>query len=126
MTGTQEGRHREGTDGSWARDGAAMMPGTPHYSEPFDMEGARSLLVEARVLERPPHPPAHVSIRVQGTNDGKAEKKTWADEGAAMHLSPRVEYRAIFNDTRGAVRVVTDSLAPGGVGRIEIRLTRLP
>ena len=126
MTGTQEGRQREGTDGSWARDGAAVMPGIPHYSEPFDMEGNTGLLVEVRLLKEPFHPLALASVHVQGTDDGQAEKKNWVVEGNEMALSPGAWERRTFRDVRQQVRVVADPHTPGGLGRIEIRLTRLP
>jgi len=102
------------------------MFGTPHYSEPFDMEGDTSVRVEARLLDLPPHPQAHVSLRVQGTADGEAERKIWVDDGAEFRLSPGAWQRRTLRDVRQQVRVVADAHTPGGVGRIEIRLTRLP
>ena len=102
------------------------MPGSPFYSDGIDMKEAKGLLVEAGLLPEPPCLPLHASLRVQSTNDGKAEKKFWADGGSSLDLVLGTEYRATFLDVRGAVRVVVDPLAQGGRGRIWIRLTRLP
>src|SRR5690349_24345360 len=71
----------ERIDRSWTASGIALMSGSPYYSEPFDMEGNTRLRVEAHLLDLPRQPTAPVSVRVQGTDDGKAEKKNWVVEG---------------------------------------------
>jgi len=126
MTGTQEGRQREGTGRSWTGEGAAVTPGTPHYSEPFDMEGNTGLLVEVRLLKEPFHPLALASVHVQGTDDGKAERKNWVVEGKEIRLSPGTWERHTLREVRQQVRVVAAAYTPGEAGRIEIHLTRLP
>lgn len=89
------------------------------------MEGARGLLVEARLLDQPRIPSLRASLRVQGTNDGNAEKKNWANEGDATELTPGVLEHRTFRDVRPRVRVVVEVHTAGGTGRIEIRLTRM-
>jgi hypothetical protein len=102
------------------------MTGNPHYSAPFDMMGRTSLRVEARLLDLSPHPATLASVHVQGTDDGKTEKKNWVVEGGEIALPPGASEVRTFHEVRQTVRIRTDADTPGGVGRIEVRLTRLP
>jgi hypothetical protein len=90
------------------------------------MEGHTRLRVEARLIEASSHPAAFATMIVQGTDDGKSEKKSWVAEGNEFTVSPGTWEQRTLRDVRQQVRVVADTHTPGGAGRIEVRLTRLP
>jgi hypothetical protein len=98
---------------------------TPGFQN-FDMEGCTRLRVEARMWEGSPQSRRFASLRVQGTDDGSLEKKTWVDEGDAIPLLAGTWERRTLSGVRRQVRVVDEARASGAPGRIEIRLTRLP
>jgi hypothetical protein len=102
------------------------MGRSPLYSDSFDMEGNTRLLVEARLLPDASLPSSHAILWVQGTDDGKSEKRNWVYARPAIDLDSGTMERREFHDLRGTVRVVVDPLAPMDPDCIQVRLTRLP
>jgi len=102
------------------------MPGSPFHSDGFNMKGNTGLRVEARLLPDPTLPPAHATLWVQDTDDGKVDEKNWFCHRPAIELSPGTVHWREFCGVRGTVRVAVDPLGLLEAGRIEFRLTRLP
>jgi hypothetical protein len=103
-----------------------VPPRTEFYSEPLDMEGNTRLVVEARVLAVPGHPPAAATVEVHGTDDGIAEGNIWVIERHRLTLDPGAWERCTYPKMRQYVRVKASAMTLDGKCSVEIRLTRLP
>ena len=102
------------------------MRGAPLCSNPIDMTGYRSLVVEARLPEEPEAGHGGMSLRVSGTSDGKASKKTWTAKGAAIALHAGESVVARFEDLGRFARVEAEGQPGFGKGRLVVRLIREP
>jgi hypothetical protein len=101
------------------------MNGTPIYSPAFDMEGFRSLIVEACLTVVPDGAPLSVDLRVEGSNDFDAERKSWVEKPPLMPLDPWTFVVGRFTETGRLARLRLDVPEGFPLNRIWIRFSRM-